>query len=271
MKHRFTFLCFVASAGMVLSQDGAPPPPAPGAPPDAPPPAEVPVEAPVATPPPTNSSEAPAPAANENKAIPQAYSEEHYAATWARNPFLIKTVVEGPKVGPGFAEDWELRGLTKVKGEPEALLGNKKTQEFKWIRGTEDKDGFKLLEAKFDRDIHKASVEVSKTGEPSKATFTFPEVAAAPTGGPGGARTGIPGAMVPGGMNKPMPPGGNPNMPRPGQPAMPAPQAGQPSNNNNRFPVPNNGARPNVPIPAQPTTTNRRRVLIPPQPAPPGS
>ena len=159
MKRWITLLSF--AAGAVIGQGGPPSKPAP-----APAPAEAKGETPE-----------PVAAAAANKAIPQAYSEEHYASTWSRNPFLIETAVKGPSVGPGFAEDWELRGLTRSKGEPEALLGNKKTQEFRWVKKSADKDGFKLVKANIDRDLHKSSVEVEKAGESSPATFTFPEVA----------------------------------------------------------------------------------------------
>jgi len=206
----------------------------------------------------------PAPAAVPDKAIPQAYSEEHYASTWRRNPFLLETKPKEGAPTVGFAEDWELKGLTRIQGQPQALLNNKKTQESHWVRTTEDKDGFKLLEATIDRDLHKSSVKVTKAGEAAAATFTFPEVAAAPATG---AR---PGAPVPG-----VRPGGQ--MPTPGtnpirQPGMPNGQvpnnairqlgappqaAGQPGNG---IPRMNPAMQPG----GQPNQGTRRRVLIPP-------
>lgn len=261
-------------AGFVAGQDTPPaqPPPEatpPGAPMPAPepasqgqPPPEQPPAAPVQQQPPS------APAGGDtSKAIPQAYSEEHYATTWSRNPFLIEVPLKGPEQVVGFADDWELRGLVRSNGEPMALLCNKKTQEFKRVKTTEDKDGFKLIKANIERDMHKSSVEVAKAGESKSATFTFPEVATAP--GPAGANTRVPPMPVPPGgqgiggiKGGVMPqqgggvrPNGVPNMPNgvPVQPNM-------------------NGARVNPAIRTAPNavpnpTQSRRRVLIPPQPS----
>ncbi len=260
---RWPTLLVLLVSGLAIGQDTPQPPPA-----------EQPeivdqtsVTAAAATDPQAPPAAAPAPAVPSNdKAIPQAYSEEHYAGTWSRNPFLIE-VGHGPDkpMGPGFAEDWELKGLTRDKGQPEALLGNKKTQETRWVKTTEDKDGFKLIKANVDRDMHKSSVEVAKAGEPSPATFTFPEVAAAPGAQGNGAR-------------------GQPPMPMPQGGIRPNPITGQPNmNNRNGVPTPgvqNNGIPGGVPrmnpgiktnngMPApamQPTPPGRRRVLIPASP-----
>ena len=251
MKRWITLLSF--AAGAVIGQGGPPSKPAP-----APAPAEAKGETPE-----------PVAAAAANKAIPQAYSEEHYASTWSRNPFLIETAVKGPSVGPGFAEDWELRGLTRSKGEPEALLGNKKTQEFRWVKKSADKDGFKLVKANIDRDLHKSSVEVEKAGESSPATFTFPEVAAAPQGG--GRPPAMPqpqgGGAVPGGNRPGFPAAAQPNANGAVRPGMPMPQPAMAPGAARANPGTNPAIRTNgaVPMPsAQPSPAGRRRVLIPP-------
>ena len=265
------------AAGLALAEEAKKPPqpPAPAAPPvpavkpepaevtiGAPKPPAQPVAATSATPPPAPSATpAAAAAAVPDKAIPQAYSEEHYASTWRRNPFLLVTNDKIVTPGPGFAEDWELKGLIRNKGKPEALLNNKKTQEYHWVRTTEDKDGFKLLEATIDRDLHKSSVKVAKAGEGTPATFTFPEVAAAPAVGmkPGGA----PGA--------PIRPGMPPAQPVPQQPGMqPGMQPGNPNGLPGRVnPAMQQQQRPGQPNAiGQPNPGVRRRVLIPPTKAP---
>ncbi len=237
----------------------AAPSPAPAAETPAPSPTpEPPAQAATVTPAaPAAVSQAAPPAAVPSNAIPKAYAEEHYAATWRRNPFLIETKAKDAAPGPSFADDWELKGLTRIKGEPQAMLGNKKTQEYHWVKTTEDKDGFKLLEAKFDRDIHKQSVKVAKSGDPNPATFTFPEVAAAPAAAMGARVPGAPGAGAPGAIPR------GPGVPPAASPA-----------NAFRPTVPNAQAgaqRPGMPMAApgaQPTPNTRRRTLLPPQPVP---
>ncbi len=280
MKRWLTLLALVT--GIAAGQDTPQPPPAQEQPEivDQTPPAGTPPAAPAAdpaAPPAADPAAAPAPSVDNSKAIPQAYSEEHYAATWSRNPFLIETVVKGPVVGPGFAEDWELKGLTRDKGQPEALLSNKKTQEIRWVKTTEDKDGFKLLKANIDRDMHKSSVEVAKAGESAPATFTFPETAAAPNAGgvapprpapgmpqmqgQGAARVGVPGQTPT-------------NVQRAGAGVMPQNQNNAPRANpgiqNGNIPRMNPGVKqPNaiMSIPGgQPNPPGRRRVLIPSSP-----
>ena len=206
----------------------------------------------------------PAPAPVPDKAIPQAYSEEHYASTWRRNPFLLETKPKEGAPTVGFAEDWELKGLTRIQGQPQALLNNKKTQESHWVRTTEDKDGFKLLKATIDRDLHKSSVEVTKAGEAAPATFTFPEVAAAPATGarPGAPVPGVrPGSPMPTPGTNPIRQPGMPNGQVPNnamrQPGAPPQAAGQPGNGIPRM-------NPAIQPGAQPTQGTRRRVLIPP-------
>ena len=249
-----------ASDSLPPQTQGEPSPPSGGATP-------TPAVPPPLTPPPATPQ--PVAAQGNDKAIPQAYSEEHYAATWARNPFLIETTKGPVQQGPGFAEDWELRGLTRTKGQPEALLGNKKTQEFRWVKTTEDKDGFKLVDAKIDRDLHNSSVEVAKSGE--TATFKFPEVAAAPA--TGNRPAGLPPMPAPpGGMNNLQKVGG-----APGQNPVNRPGTGMPvPGNANNIPRPgptNPGIRPpgGVQMPQQPTGSSRRRVLIPPSAPTPGT
>lgn len=261
MKRWLTFLSLLVS-GLAIGQDTPQPPP----------PAEQP-EIVDQTPAPAADSVPPAVAPpvlpSNDKAIPQAYSEEHYASTWSRNPFLIEVKPIDVHQGPGFADDWELKGLTRDKGQPEALLGNKKTQETRWVKTVEDKDGFKLIKANIDRDMHKSSVEVAKAGESAPATFTFPEVAAAPGGQ--GARAQPPMPMPQGGNGRP----GAGNIPQPnmmnGQARpnvnMPGgvPNNGVPGAANRMNPgIRTNNAQPPA---GQPSPPGRRRVLIPASPA----
>ncbi len=289
MKIWLPFLSLIAAA-IVCGQDAPPPgvavePPSevPGAPGVTP----APDQTASGTPEPATPGAPVAAAPKEDKAIPQAYSEEHYAATWARNPFLIETKVTTTNPGPGFAEDWELKAVIRSKGQPEAFLSNKKTQETRWVKTTEDKDGFKILEANIDRDVHKSSVKVAKTGEREPATFTFPEVAAAPGAG---ARPGMPPIPQPqGATNRTFPTPNNPTQPRPGIVPNGAVQArpggvvtngaqvqqpggmpnGMPGQNNTIRTLPQNTfkVQGGVQIPPQPTNGGRRRVLIPPSPA----
>ncbi|MDB6139184.1 MAG: hypothetical protein JWO94_2256 [Verrucomicrobiaceae bacterium] len=260
MTRRLTLLSLLAGFGLASGQDTPSP--------ELPPPVPAQEQPGVTTAPPSADAAAPvsAPVPGADKAIPQAYSEEHYAGTWNRNPFLIETTVKGPVAGPGFGEDWELRGLTRNKGQPEALLGNKKTQEFHWVKMTEDKDGFKLIKANIDRDLHKSSVEVAKAGESGNATFTFPEVAAAPGGAGNGGRPN-PGMPQNGAVPRPGVLGQPNNMVRPGMnPGMQgATGAGVPRVN----PAFNNKPGAPMQVPAgQPNPPGRRRVLIPAAPSP---
>lgn len=271
MKH---WLLLLPLAAVLVSAQEAP---SPSSPPDVKPMGAIKGSAPAESEPGIGSpaslavqpkQEAPPAAAAPNNAIPEAYSEAHYASTWSKNPFLLEVKRDdGPKA-PGFAEDWELRGLVTHQGQPEALLNNKKTQEYHWVKTIEDKDGFKLVEANRDRDLHKSSVKVAKGGE--SATFTFPEIAAAP---PTGARPG--GPMVPGApIRQPGMPPSQPGMQQaPPNGMMPRPNPGMPQpGNTNGIPRINPGNQPPRGVTpmgnVQPNNGGRRRVLIPPKAAP---
>ncbi|MDB6072854.1 MAG: hypothetical protein JWO89_494 [Verrucomicrobiaceae bacterium] len=282
MKRWLTLLALVT--GVAAGQDTPQPPPAQEQP------EIVDQTSPAGTPPAASAADPAAPATEpappvpgNDKAIPQAYSEEHYAATWSRNPFLIATTAPaGPAPGPGFAEDWELKGLTRDKGQPEALLSNKKTQEIRWVKTTEDKDGFKLLKANIDRDMHKSSVEVAKAGEPSPATFTFPEAAAAPNAGgvaPARPAPGMPQMQGQGAGRVGVPGQTAANVQRGGAGMMPqnqnmggnnAPRMNPGVQNGGNIPRMNPGVKqPNgiMSVPGnQPSPPGRRRVLIPSSP-----
>jgi hypothetical protein len=193
-------------------------------------------------------------------AIPTPYPADRYAATWEKNPFMV-VVVSNPGPSVSFAQDWALTGLTvRPSGEAAAYIRNKQTQEFKRITNSEDKDGFKLLEANPNPDRKQASVKVAKGAE--TATLTYDESMTAPA--PAAPRAPMPGQQQPG-----VPPGqpssvaGRPVIPVPGgvQPQQMVPQPGIPAANATQPPNQPPGAAPRSP-------SGRRRILIPP-PIPP--
>ncbi len=208
-------------------------------------------------------------------AIPIPYPAERYTSTWEKNPFLVEIApTQGPVVS--FAQDWALTGLTvRPSGEATAYIRNKQTQEFKRVTSSEDKDGFKLVEANPNPDRKLASVKVAKGAE--TASLTYDETMTAPPP----ARVPVPGAAAqPGTPPQPGTMPGLPVIPVPGAPDPNKRTAGQP---------PAVAPQPGIPVPgaAQPAAavaqpgmgpqqvprspTSRRRILIPPQIPSPGS
>lgn len=196
--------------------------------------------------------------------MPQAYRSDRYAATWDKNPFLIKVAASTQAVA-SFAEDWELKYLTERSGTVKAGIQNRKTQEYRNISTEPDAEGFQLVSAKISRNRKESEAEISKGSE--KATFKYNDTAPPPA-----AMAARGGAM----------PGGPPGAPRPGSAAQNAyrtnpqgamNQAGMQPQRQGVQPGQQPGMVPTggVPSPnAPPSAINRRRVLTP-APAPPNT
>jgi hypothetical protein len=149
--------------------------------------------------------------APEENPIPQPIPPTRYDAIFGRNPFLIVTHVDTP-TGPGWAENFELRGYYSVRGVQTAVLKDRSTNKSVRITSTENKDGLRLISAKPSSKRKETTMEIAKSGETSH-TFSFPATASA----------GATGGMPPGGM-----PGANPTVPgNLRQSGIPAPQPGR--------------------------------------------
>lgn len=227
--------------------------------------AQVPAPDAPAEPPPAGGAEDAAEAV-----IPRAFDAARYKDTWAKNPFLLKTVaIAGPKVN--FAQDWALSGMYKsVSGEIQVYIQNKQTSEVKRVTSKGDPTGeFRLIQANFNRNRSEASAEIAKGSEVAELKYdenltarplTINNTLRAPAAPPG-AGAAVPAAARPGQPVNATPPAGarnaaaalpgaNPPLPQPGVPAPALPAAsGQ--------------------APTPPPTISRRRQLIPAPVTPP--
>jgi hypothetical protein len=150
----------------------------------------------------------------EENPIPQPLPPTRYDAIFGRNPFLIKTTV-ATVTGPGWAENYELRGYFKVRGIETAILKSRDNNKSVKVTAEPNKDGLRLVKAHPSSRRKDTTMEIAKEGENSH-TFSFPSTGTVGVAG---------GAIAPGAV--PMP-GANPtvgqNLRANGSPAIPSPR-----------------------------------------------
>jgi hypothetical protein len=215
----------------------------------------------------------------EENPIPQPLPPTRYDAIFGRNPFLIKTPV-ATQTGPGWSENYELRGYFKVRGIETAILKSRDTNKSVKVTMEPNKDGLRLVKANPSSRRKDTTMEIAKEGE-NAHTFSFPSTATvgvAGGAGPAGA-PGMPGVNPTVGQNLRNPGAAPIPSPRtmPGQ--LPVPQIpGQPGAAPGAYP--GGMVRPALPagqvtpqganmVPGAPGTvpspvTRRRRILTSP-------
>ncbi len=141
--------------------------------------------------------------------IPQAYPQERYQETWAKNPFLLKVTATAQPI-VSFANDWALAGMFNNQGKIRVTIQNKQTGETQRITNEDGKEGeFRLIKANFHRDRTKASVEVGRGSETAELKYDDTMLSKPLT-------------MAQGGAGRPPGQGGPPQVAgMPGQPSMP--------------------------------------------------
>lgn len=161
----------------------------------------------VVTPSPLQSDTPPpaAPAPAEEVAIPEAFPQARYEASWQKNPFLLKTapIIQ---VQESWAKDYVLTSLAEIGGVFRVSIRNKVTGESKRLtQGDEGDSEYKVVSVNLQPNRKESSVELSKGAETATLKYDETQLVAQGRPNPGAAAQG---AKVGGGMpGMPMVPG----------------------------------------------------------------
>lgn len=156
MKSLRQLLPLLAAAGL-LAQDAGP---------DAVP-ESVDATAPAKDTPPSAEAE---PSADDD-IIPRPFETARYETSWAKNPFLLKTIVTNQATA-SFAQDWALAGMYRSpSGKITVTLQNKQTNEYQRVSSDKTDGEFQLVEAKFNRNRNEASVVVSRGSQTAELKY----------------------------------------------------------------------------------------------------
>lgn len=149
----------------------------------------APVEVPVA-PVPAPAVPAPAmqPAKRDEVAVPERIPVEHYQTLWQRSPFELS--IQAANAAPtGIAADWLLTSVSRLDGQPMAILFNKTSGETAVVK-TKDNGthGMRLVSAEIMSDYRKSKVKVSRgSEEPVELVFQEQDLTALAALAPAGS------------------------------------------------------------------------------------
>jgi hypothetical protein len=104
----------------------------------------------------------------EEKAVPQGYAVERYAALWERSPFTTASAVED---APPAAAKLALAGLARIGSEDTVTVLNKESQERIIVTQTPNAQGYKLVSVEPNADPLKVVVTLLKGDESIKVRF----------------------------------------------------------------------------------------------------
>lgn len=207
-----------------------------------------------------------------SEAIPNAYGEDRYQASWDKNPFLLKTV-DTVQTKENFGKDWALASLSAYKNVYTVRIFNKQTGKYERLKEGDTSGEFRLIGVTYNRDRNKTKVTVAQGNETAELTYdestlsrpvTVQNTQTPPPAQPGQPQPGQqpqnPNPNAPANQRVPMPPGANPGAQQAnarqaaswGRPNTPAPVPGAPP-----------GVNPATGMPAVTPPQSRRRSLIP--------
>ena len=116
----------------------------------------------------------PMPAPSLDVPIPEKIPVEHYQTLWQRSPFelSIQTANAAPT---GIAADWLLTSLSRIDGQPVAILVNRTTSETVVVK-TKDNGihGMRVASAQIESDFRKSKVKIVR-GADESAELVFQE------------------------------------------------------------------------------------------------
>jgi hypothetical protein len=133
---------------------------------EAPPPASVPAVPKV-----------PVPAPSLDVPIPEKIPVEHYQTLWQRSPFelSIQTANAAPT---GIAADWLLTSLSRIDGQPVAILVNRTSSETVVVK-TKDNGlhGMRIASAQIASDFRQSKVKIVRGNEEAELIFQEQDLA----------------------------------------------------------------------------------------------
>lgn len=138
----------------------------------APAPAAVPSPAPVVPAPVSPTPEVPASTVRRDEvAVPERIPVDHYQTLWQRSPFEL-SIQAANAVPTGIAADWLLTSVSRVDGQPMAILFNKTSGETAVVK-TKDNGthGMRLVSAEIMSDYRKSKVKVVRGSEQAELVF----------------------------------------------------------------------------------------------------
>jgi len=119
----------------------------------------------------------PVPAPSLDVPIPEKIPVEHYQTLWQRSPFelSIQTANAAPT---GIAADWLLTSLSKIDGQPLAILVNRTTSETVVVKTKENSiHGMRIASAQIAPDYRQSKVKIVRGTEEAELIFQEQDLA----------------------------------------------------------------------------------------------